>query len=119
MKKAIKIVCSLAVLIFIVFFYSHINPIDYQWVPKCPFYLLTGYKCPGCGTQRAIYALLHGDILNGLIYNPMLMPAIFYIVLIYATRKKPIGDKITGTIATRVILVIVILYWLFRNIFNF
>ena len=27
---------------------------------QCPFYALTGLYCPGCGSGRAVYALLHG-----------------------------------------------------------
>ncbi|WP_158011053.1 DUF2752 domain-containing protein [Hymenobacter lapidarius] len=30
--------------------------------PRCPFLLLTGLYCPGCGSQRAFHALLHGEL---------------------------------------------------------
>ena len=30
--------------------------------PRCPFLLLTGLYCPGCGSQRAVHALLHGQV---------------------------------------------------------
>ncbi len=26
---------------------------------RCPFHWLTGWHCPGCGTQRALHDLLH------------------------------------------------------------
>jgi hypothetical protein len=29
-------------------------------LPPCPFYKLTGLYCPGCGTTRMIYFLVHG-----------------------------------------------------------
>lgn len=41
--------------------------------PACPFYSLTGLFCPGCGSQRALSALLHGDVLQSLRYNPLLV----------------------------------------------
>lgn len=28
----------------------------------CPFHAITGLRCPGCGSQRALHALLHGDL---------------------------------------------------------
>lgn len=30
--------------------------------PTCPFLATTGLHCPGCGTLRAVHALLHGDV---------------------------------------------------------
>ncbi|MHB1613991.1 MAG: DUF2752 domain-containing protein [Actinomycetes bacterium] len=30
--------------------------------PTCPFYWLTGYYCPGCGSLRAIHDLAHGQL---------------------------------------------------------
>ena len=39
--------------------------------PACPFLLLTGCYCPGCGTLRALHRLLHGDVGSALGYNPL------------------------------------------------
>lgn len=47
----------------------HINPTQYWYMPKCPFKLITGLSCPGCGIQRAIYALLHGEFAEAIKYN--------------------------------------------------
>src|ERR1051325_5565383 len=30
-----------------------------QFFPKCPFRFITGLQCPGCGSTRAFYQLLH------------------------------------------------------------
>lgn len=30
--------------------------------PVCPFHLLTGLNCPGCGTLRMVHDVLHGDL---------------------------------------------------------
>ncbi len=37
----------------------------------CPYRSLTGIPDGGCGTYRSIMALLHGDILKSLYYNPL------------------------------------------------
>lgn len=39
--------------------YYQFNP-SQHFFPRCPLQLLTGLHCPGCGTQRALHALLHG-----------------------------------------------------------
>lgn len=43
------------------------------------FHALTGFSCPGCGSTRAVSALLRFDLLTSL----KLQPAIFYCALVY------------------------------------
>lgn len=37
----------------------------------CPFKLLTGIPCPGCGGQRALFAIMHGNIIEAVCINPL------------------------------------------------
>ncbi len=39
-------------------------------LPPCPLYALTGVWCPGCGSGRALYSLMHGDFASFVTYNP-------------------------------------------------
>ena len=39
--------------------YFCLDPAQHPF-PPCPVHWLTGLHCPGCGTQRALHALLHG-----------------------------------------------------------
>jgi hypothetical protein len=39
------------------------------FLPRCQLHELTGLNCPGCGGTRAVYALLHGDVLQAAAYN--------------------------------------------------
>lgn len=41
--------------------YFLFDPSTSLWAPKCTFRLITGLDCPGCGAQRMLHALLHGD----------------------------------------------------------
>ena len=63
-----------------IYVYSGYNPEEYRFFPKCPVYLLTGYKCPGCGSQRAFYHLFHGDVKAAFSYNPLMLLMIPYIL---------------------------------------
>ena len=54
----------------VVFFF---NPATYGFYPVCQFHRLTGLNCPGCGMTRAVYALLHGQVLAAWRDNALLV----------------------------------------------
>lgn len=41
--------------------------------PRCPSRMITGLNCPGCGSQRALHALLHGDVAQAVKYNLLMV----------------------------------------------
>lgn len=51
------------------------DPSAYAFYPRCVFHVLTGFDCPGCGSTRAMHALLHGRVGEAFRYNPMLFAA--------------------------------------------
>ena len=60
------------------YFFSPENP---NFIVKCPFNYFTSYDCPGCGSQRALHALLHGELRKAFSYNPLFILAIPYVLL--------------------------------------
>ncbi len=48
------------------------DPADARFFPKCLFFAATGLACPGCGTTRALHALLHLDVVEAFALNPLL-----------------------------------------------
>ena len=62
------------------YIYYFFNPSTSFFIP-CPFHHITGLYCPGCGSQRAVHLLLHGDILGAFRFNPLMvltLPILIY-----------------------------------------
>jgi hypothetical protein len=49
------------------------NPARVPIFPVCGFHQLTGLNCPGCGSLRAMHQLLHGNLVEALQYNALLV----------------------------------------------
>lgn len=65
-----------------VFLYA-VDPHRHAVYPECMLYKTTGIYCAGCGATRAIYALLHGRVLEALHDNALLvaaLPLLLYVV---------------------------------------
>lgn len=52
-------------------------PVTTAFYPQCTFRQLTGFDCPGCGTTRALHALLHGRFAEAFRFNPLLFVLMF------------------------------------------
>jgi hypothetical protein len=46
-------------------------PSEYSFYPRCPIYLAIHWLCPGCGSTRALHALLHLELRSALHYNAL------------------------------------------------
>lgn len=69
--------------------YAFFDPAETWWMPKCPVHFLTGFNCPGCGSQRAIHAMLHGDFSGAFRENAILFLVIpFIIVVAFAELQR-------------------------------
>ncbi len=44
--------------------------------PFCPFKMMTGLDCPGCGATRSLNALLHGDLVAAADHNVLFVLAL-------------------------------------------
>ncbi|HMI03162.1 MAG TPA: DUF2752 domain-containing protein [Pedobacter sp.] len=62
----------------------------------CPFKYLTGTDCPGCGFQRSVIALAHGDLKESLNFYPPAIPLLvtLAIVLIAKLRRGDLSDSV-------------------------
>lgn len=82
MSKRLYLYIGLPLLAAFLIVYSLFDPATTSWMPKCPVHELTGWSCPGCGSQRALHALLHGNF-EGLYYhNALLLILIPFLALL-------------------------------------
>ncbi len=120
LKPAIIIVAGLC----LVLLYYFTDPANSEWAryfPKCVWKALTGYDCPGCGLQRALHAMLTGDMKTMFWTNPFLViftpyfVAIFYAYISpdkFAQRIKP---YLYHNITIAIFLAIYVIWWVVRN----
>jgi hypothetical protein len=52
---------------------ARFDPEQHRFFPRCAFHELTGWSCPGCGGQRALHHLLHGEVMLALRHNLLLV----------------------------------------------
>ncbi|ADT98108.1 MULTISPECIES: DUF2752 domain-containing protein [Mycolicibacterium] len=53
-------------------------------LPECPTKALAGINCPGCGTLRMIYSLLHGDVLAAARFNAVALVGLALLIAAFA-----------------------------------
>ena len=128
MTKKRKIIIGFLLMIAVlagIYIYAHFDPVEYGFFPKCPVYVLTGYKCPGCGSQRAFHSLFQGNFREAFRYNPFMFFLVPYILsgIFIEYIAKP-TDVVTirlrtvffGKRAAFVLAFLIILYTFLRNI---
>ena len=103
-------------------FFYFLNPDKSELFPKCPLYVWTGLYCPGCGSQRAIHSFLHFRFLEVLHYNLLMYPAgsliVYHIARPFIMKKSGVvlPDILYHPRTPWIILIIVVLFWILRNI---
>lgn len=123
-KKKIFITGALVLLATVVAIFFYIDPNVYPVFPQCPFLKITGYECPGCGSQRAFHQLLHLNIAGAFCHNPLVVlygPYLLlglYLEYMGGKEKFPsIQAFFFGKLAAIIILTSIIFFWIGRNIF--
>lgn len=87
----------------------------------CPFHVLTGWWCPGCGGLRAVNDLTHGDLLASLSSNAAILPLVVVLVVAWvrwaSRRWRGVDDRmiVLRRSATAAILVALALFTVVRN----
>ncbi len=114
-----KIPIAIAFLLVAIGVYFYFDPSD-NLFPRCPFLLATGYQCPGCGSQRAIHALLHGDVVSAWHYNAILIIFIPIIILLLVaefrrTRAPRFYSMVNNRYTIWLSMIALVAWGIFRN----
>ena len=114
--RTILILSAIVILILIYGFFFFLT----HFFPRCIFKSLTGLDCPGCGSQRALHALLHADIIAAWRFNAMLVLSIPPLAVMAAaavmrTRYPGFYAAMNSTKAIYIWLVAITLWWILRN----
>lgn len=89
-------------------------------LPGCPMYALTGLYCPGCGSTRCLYSLVHLDLPGAMAMNPLLvisLPFLLLMLLNNAGLRMRVLDPLMRVLANPTFwLVLLVGYAVMRNL---
>lgn len=116
------VVVALIALVLCVVYYIY-DPSASAFFPKCPFRLLTGQPCAGCGSQRAIHALLHCNFKQAVEYNflvVIILPvlAVLGVSSLLRTRCPRFYYYAQHRYVSYTLLVVILLWWVLRIVFH-
>lgn len=89
----------------------------------CPWLVLTGTNCPGCGGLRAVNDLTRGELASAASSNLLFVSAIPVAVGLWGRSlsqrwrgvREPLPRNVVA-VATAVVVVLVVAFWVVRNL---
>ena len=105
-----------------VYVLATVRPDEDTYYLRCQLHALTGLHCSGCGTTRALHAILNGRLLDALAYNavfPLVMPVVAWAnghSLRVSRGTAAAGHERTRRYGFRVLVVVVVAYGVLRNL---
>lgn len=112
----------LFVIIGVAVLFYFLNPNEHEIFPDCVFNSLTGYYCPGCGSQRALHNLLHLDFAGVVGNNVLFLLGGLFILYHYLhpVLNRIFKWKLPNLFYKKntpwVVLAVVIVFWILRNL---
>lgn len=104
-------------------FFRTYNPYEHPYFLRCPIKTVTGYDCPGCGSQRTFHFLANFNIRDALHENVLLVIALPYLLFGFALEYMPrrpwrekLKNRFYGRIAAYIAAVVIIAWWILRNV---
>ena len=98
------------------------NPATVWFFPPCPFRLVTGYLCPGCGTLRALHQLLNGHVAAAFALNPLMLLLLPYVGYSAASTAwetafgRTLPHIFIRPIFIWILLGVIVVFWVGRNV---
>lgn len=105
------------------FVYYFVDPSDDSFPLHCIWKDLTGTECPSCGTQRALYCIMHGEFSKALRYNFFFVISVPYATLAvlcswynYKNALNGVKSIIYGGRILKLYVIFYFIWWIIRNI---
>ncbi|HJE40152.1 MAG: DUF2752 domain-containing protein [Candidatus Amulumruptor caecigallinarius] len=121
-KHPVRVIAAVVVAVTLIVIYGLVNP-ESRFFPKCMFLVVTGWKCPGCGSQRAIHALLNGDVGAAWGYNALLVSfiplvAVMVIASLVRLRRPGFYNFVNSRWIIWSVFVVVVGWGIVRNVYG-
>ena len=89
----------------------------------CPWLMLTGTYCPGCGGLRAVNDLTNGDVLGAASSNLLFVGSLPFIAVWWLRSfadgwrgvQRRVSDR-TAYVVLAVVLALTMVFWVVRNV---
>ena len=93
MRMATGVIVSLTILSGVLLHFWEIDALHYlPGVSLCPFHVITGMACPGCGMTRAFLTLGQLKLQQAIALNPFSLP-LFSVMILYLCLGKMNGVR--------------------------
>lgn len=86
--------------------------------PPCPFKLLTGWECPGCGGLRMTHDVLHGDLAAAVVDNVFFLVGL-PLLAAWALWRRQRGQRIVTWWLGATVLLTLVGWTVIRNLPGF
>ncbi|WP_061300256.1 DUF2752 domain-containing protein [Herbidospora cretacea] len=102
-------------------FVAAVDPSRPGHFPPCPFLLVSGFYCPGCGGLRAVHALTRLDVGGALSFNPLFVAVAPFLVYLWAKwivsawRERPLRTRLTAPAVVWSFAALALLFGVVRN----
>lgn len=101
--------------------YYCFDPAEVKWMPRCIWKVATGTDCPGCGSQRMVHALMHGDFQSAWhanAYALCMLPLIGLMIWLELFREihPRLYRRIYSPVVIWTMAVSVVAWWILRNL---
>lgn len=117
-RNIIAAAAIVAAAVLIVWVYGAFDPAVAGWFPRCLFNAATGLDCPGCGSQRALHALVRGDIAAAWRANAAFVIAVPLIAFVIVGKRIPrLRPLVNSQAFILTIFAATLAWWVGRNIF--
>lgn len=99
-----------------------VDPGEPGHYPICPFYAVTGYYCPGCGSLRMVHALARGHVAEAFGDNALTFAALPFLAYLWvrwavaAGRGGPPQVRHVRPGALIVFAMVGVVFWIVRNL---